>query len=169
MSDFRDSLENLVLQVLDREGLSLYDMEFNVRQRKLVVIIDKKGGVSVDDCALVSKSLNLLLDVENVIPGEGPYNLEVSSPGLERVLKREEHYKTAMGQKAKVSLKKSYENLEKEQMRSFKAVIDEVYEKAGQTNIKFNNIDHSKIKSFEVPLEAIHKAHLIFDFKSTSL
>ena len=158
--DFIKSLEEVVLQVLDREGMSLYDIEFNDRQRKLVVTINKDGGVSVDDCAVVSKGLNLLLDVENIIPGKESYYLEVSSPGLERALRKVEHYKTAVGQRAQVSLKKGYEKPDWGQVRLFKAVIEEV----GETSVKFNDVENSKVKSFEIPIEAIHKAHLIFDF-----
>src|SRR5262245_53641529 len=66
-------------EVAVREGCRLYDME--LRDRTLRAFIDRTpGGVSVDDCANVSRGLNLRLDVEDAIPG-GRYELEVSSPG----------------------------------------------------------------------------------------
>jgi ribosome maturation factor RimP len=78
--------------VVEKEGFILYDVEYVEKQRKLIVTIDKTGGVSIDDCANVSRALNLLLDVENIVPGEDPYDLEVSSPGLERALKKLWHF-----------------------------------------------------------------------------
>jgi ribosome maturation factor RimP len=59
------------------------------------------GGVSVQDCTNVSRAINLRLDVEDIIPG-GPYQLEVSSPGLERVLKEQRHYQGALGKQISV-------------------------------------------------------------------
>jgi len=83
-------------EVAAREGCRLYDLEF--RDRTLRVFIDRAaGGVSIDDCANVSRGLNLRLDVEDVIPG-GRYELEVSSPGLERKLTQPWHFTSAVGQ-----------------------------------------------------------------------
>ena len=102
---FMEQIRKLAEDVSRREGCSLYDLEFTGGggARILRVYIDKDGGgVSVDDCANVSRGLNLLLDVEDPVPG-GAYQLEVSSPGLERVLKQPWHFEKAMGQQ--VSLK----------------------------------------------------------------
>jgi ribosome maturation factor RimP len=83
-------------EVAVREGCRLYDLEF--RDRILRVYIDREpGGVNIDDCANVSKGLNLRLDVEDVVPG-GRYDLEVSSPGLERKLTQSWHFERAVGQ-----------------------------------------------------------------------
>lgn len=86
-------------EVAQREGCLLYDLEFREGPgRVLRVFIDKEpGGVSIDDCANVSRGLNLRLDVEDVIPG-GAYDLEVSSPGLDRKLTQAWHYDKAVGQ-----------------------------------------------------------------------
>ena len=86
-------------EVSTREGCLLYDLEFRDGPgRVLRVFIDKDpGGVSIDDCVNVSKGLNLRLDVEDVIPG-GHYDLEVSSPGLDRKLTQLWHFEKATGQ-----------------------------------------------------------------------
>lgn len=86
-------------EVALREGCRLYDLEFHDGPaRALRIYIDKaQGPVSIDDCANVSRGLNLRLDVEDVIPG-GRYDLEVSSPGLDRKLTQLWHYDSAMGQ-----------------------------------------------------------------------
>ncbi|MBX3022375.1 MAG: ribosome maturation factor RimP [Bdellovibrionales bacterium] len=86
-------------EVASREGCVLYDLEFREGPgRTLRVFIDKEpGGVSIDDCANVSRGLNLRLDVEDAMPG-GAYDLEVSSPGLDRKLTQLWHYQKAAGQ-----------------------------------------------------------------------
>lgn len=65
------------------------------RRPVLKVLIDKPGGVTIDDCALISEKLGLTLDVEDVIPDQ--YLLEVASPGLDRGLYREADYERFAG------------------------------------------------------------------------
>lgn len=78
-------------------GLSLWDVRFEKEGANyyLKVIIDKEGGVSIDDCVNMSHALDPLLD--DADPIECPYNLQVSSPGLERRLTRETHFAWAEG------------------------------------------------------------------------
>ncbi len=85
-------------EVASREGCLLYDLEFHDGPaRALRVYIDRTpGGVSIEDCANISRGLNLRLDVEDVIPG-GHYDLEVSSPGLDRKLTQLWHFEKATG------------------------------------------------------------------------
>jgi ribosome maturation factor RimP len=80
-------------EIATREGCVLYDLEFrDGPQRVLRVFIDREtGGVSIEDCANVSRGLNLRLDVEDAIMG-GAYDLEVSSPGLDRKLTKLWHF-----------------------------------------------------------------------------
>lgn len=146
-------------EIVQREGLKLYDIEFQQTARKLIVTIDKEGGVSIDDCANISRGINLLLDVEDVIPGEA-YDLEVSSPGLERSLKKLWHFETAIGEKAKVSIKADSDNTEFGNLRAFKAEIKSVSE----DSIEFINVENSKLEMINVPFESIHKAQLIFEY-----
>lgn len=97
---FLDKIKVLAEQVAVRESCFLYDLEFagSTQARVLRVFIDRdtENGVSIEDCSNVSKGLNLLLDVEDAIPG-GRYVLEVSSPGLERVLKEKWHFEKVIG------------------------------------------------------------------------
>jgi ribosome maturation factor RimP len=98
--EFIDKIRDLAAEVTAREGCLLYDLEFTggPHGRVLRVYIDRDAGtVSIDDCANVSRGLNLLLDVEDLIPG-GRYELEVSSPGLERRLSKDWHFARAVGQ-----------------------------------------------------------------------
>jgi ribosome maturation factor RimP len=94
-----DQVRKFAEEVAVREGCRLYDVEFHDGgHRALRIYIDKaEGAVSIDDCANVSRGLNLRLDVEDVIPG-GRYDLEVSSPGMDRKLTQLWHFQTAVGQ-----------------------------------------------------------------------
>ncbi len=97
-----DRLSQLAEEVALREGVKLYDMEFvgQGRQRTLRIFIDKVNGVSIDDCANVSRGLNLLLDADDLIADA--YELEVSSPGLERRLKQVWHFQSALGKVVRI-------------------------------------------------------------------
>ena len=82
-------------------GYELAGVERPARGRLLRVYIDKPGGVNVDDCAAVSRQLNRVLTVENV----GYDRLEVSSPGLDRLLRKERDFARFAGQKARVRMR----------------------------------------------------------------
>lgn len=160
VQDFFPKIEQLAQEVAAREGCLIYDLEFTP-QRVLRVFLDKaQGQVSVDDCANVSRGLNLMLDVEDVIPG-GPYNLEVSSPGLERVLKKPEHYTKALGLKIWVRVNTQLLNLgvEDKKLGSAKQIQAQLKEQ-NETGIKLF-LDGLEI---QVPWSAIEKAKTVFEF-----
>jgi len=88
--------------VLARDGYELVDVEW-VRgggRWTLRVFVDRPGGVNIDDCQLVSRTIEPILDVEDFI--EPAYDLEVSSPGLDRPLRTPEHFERYKGQRAHV-------------------------------------------------------------------
>lgn len=96
-----DHIRQFAREVAEREGCQLYDLEFHDGPgRSLRVFIDKAGGVGVDDCANVSRALNLRLDVEDII--QSGYDLEVSSPGLDRKLTAKWHFEAAVDQVIKI-------------------------------------------------------------------
>lgn len=90
-------------------GLILWDVQFVKEgvEWYLRVLIDKEGGVSIDDCVDLSHALDPVLDKEDPIPQE--YLLEVSSPGFERKLTRVEHFKAFLGAPVRVKLHKPVE------------------------------------------------------------
>ena len=92
----------IIEPVINDLGIELDNIELsNERGRLLLrVFIDKKEGVTIDDCELVSREIGSVLDVED--PLQRAYTLEVSSPGLDRPLKRPEDYKRASGKTARV-------------------------------------------------------------------
>lgn len=89
-----------VLQPLDvdLEGLTVRSVGHRVLVR---VLVDKDDGISLDEVAQISKSLSLMLDTSNPL-GERPYTLEVSSPGTERPLTAERHWRRNTGRKVRV-------------------------------------------------------------------
>lgn len=97
-------LQHLLEPVVEGCGLELVELQFRREAPGWVLrlIIDCEGGVSVDHCAEVSREVGHLLEVED--PIEQAYHLEVSSPGLDRPLKRERDFVRCVGKKAKVVL-----------------------------------------------------------------
>ena len=82
-----DRVRDVCERVAADFGLEVVEVELKGggKARTLRIYLDKPGGVTLDDCATVSREVGTILDVEDVIPG-GQYTLEVSSPGLDRKL-----------------------------------------------------------------------------------
>ena len=95
-------VEALAIPVLEEIGLELVEVQFRREQSGWVLrlVIDKQEGVSLDDCAAVSREIGQLLDIEDFI--DQAYNLEVSSPGLNRPLKSMEDFQRFTGRKVKI-------------------------------------------------------------------
>ncbi len=93
-----DSVARLVEPVITAAGMDLESVRVTAagRRRLLRVVVDADGGVSLDEAALVSRALSAELDASGVM-GEGPYTLEVSSPGAERPLTEPRHWRRAVG------------------------------------------------------------------------
>ena len=89
-----------------REGMEVWEVEVlgSGRSRVVRIYIDKPGGVTHGDCELISQQVGTVLDVEDVVPGES-YHLEVSSPGIERKLRKAEAFARFAGQRARVALR----------------------------------------------------------------
>lgn len=97
-------LNTLIKPVVESQGLMLWDIEFKKEGASwyLRVFIDKEDGVTIDDCELISRALDPVLDDADII--EQSYYLEVSSPGVERVLKNEMHFKQYEGSRVVIKL-----------------------------------------------------------------
>jgi len=102
MGKVREEVERLVLPILEEEGMELVDIEYRMGKGRgiLRLYIDKPEGVKIDDCERVSKRIDPIMDRSNIIGGR--YLLEVSSPGLDRPLKKEEDFKRFIGRLIKV-------------------------------------------------------------------
>ncbi len=96
----RDLIEWLEPEIADL-GYELLDLEWHRgRGATLRLYIDGADGIGLDDCTRVSRAVEALLDMEDVLVG--PYRLEVSSPGLERPLRTAAHFAAAVGEEARL-------------------------------------------------------------------
>lgn len=96
------SLEESIKLAVESLDAQLYDIVTTRENDKNIfrVYVTAKGGITLDKCAEISRMISPILDVEEPMGGE--YNLEVSSPGIERKLKTKEHFLASIGEKVKV-------------------------------------------------------------------
>jgi len=101
-STYEAKTESLILPILERLEFELVDVEY-VKEGSIYYLrayIDKEGGITVNDCEVVAREMNELLDKEDFIPDS--YTFEVSSPGLGRPLKKEKDYVRNMGKEVEI-------------------------------------------------------------------
>ena len=105
MSKITEQVEVIVKPIMEDLNFELVDVEYvkEGRDHFLRISIDKEGGVGVDDCADVSRQVSAILDVEDPIADK--YNLEVSSPGLDRPLFTLEQFQRYVGEDIAVHLR----------------------------------------------------------------
>jgi ribosome maturation factor RimP len=136
-------LQEIIEQTVTGMGYELVDFETTPRGRLMRVFIDKPDGISVDDCAAVSHQLTRLFTVENI-----DYDrLEVSSPGLDRPLKKVADFVRFAGQEAQVRTR-----LPLDGRRNFSGVLIGVQDGIVQLQ--------GTEKRFDIPLDQIDKARL---------
>ena len=140
----------LIEPVLVTEGLELVDVEYKKEGKNWVLrlFIDKEGGITVADCQKVSHLAGDLIEVEETITT--PYSLEVSSPGLNRVLKREKDFLKFKGRQIHLHSLSPIDNRKK-----FTGILTDFKDKA-----VFLEVDG---KILEVPLRQIGKANLVIE------
>ncbi len=136
-------LEEEITLLVESLGAAVYDIECT--GSKIVVYIDKEDGVSVNDCENVSRSISVLLDVND--PFEHSYILEVSSPGINRKLKKREHFEKAVGKKCVIKTHSAIES--SKVFRGILKMCDEtgivMYNKDKEINIEFDNIKNARL------------------------
>lgn len=110
MAKIENKVEDLIKEKIEAKGYELYDVEY-VKEGKdhfLRVYIDKEKGISLEDCEKVSNDINQPLDEANIIADQ--YFLEVSSPGVERILRKDKHLRSNIGKEVEIKLFKKDEN-----------------------------------------------------------
>lgn len=134
-------------------GVEVWDVELSGsgQNRILRIFIDKLEGVTHTDCELISSNMGVLLDAENVVPGD-QYQLEVSSPGVERKLIRPEHFNRFAGQKARIALREPVEN-QRRWEGTLTGVVDGVV-----------TLEAEPGKTIRVRMDQIEKANLKFEW-----
>jgi len=149
--EIADRVFEIADPILTSEGMELIDVEYRREARGWVLrlYIDREGGVTLGDCARVSEEVGRILDVEDFILAS--YTLEVSSPGLNRVLKREKDFVKYRDRRIKV---KTFEPIGSR--RHFKGRLLDVSENRVQIQVEGG--------VFDIPLSNIAKANLEMDF-----
>ncbi|WP_455202490.1 ribosome maturation factor RimP [Kaarinaea lacus] len=142
------NVQALIEPAVETLGYELVGLEYlsQGKHSLLRVYIDSEDGITLDDCERVSHQVSGLLDVEDVMHGH--YNLEVSSPGLDRPLFTIDHFQRFKGQQVKVKLSVPIEGRKK-----FKGTICEI----SDNNVMLE-VDAQEI---ELPFSAIEKANLV--------
>lgn len=139
----RAGIENLIEQVVTGLGYELVDIEFSPRGRLLRVFLDIERGITVDDCATVSNQLQRVFEVENI-----DYDrLEVSSPGLDRPLKKLADFERFAGEEVQIRLSLPVNN-----QRNFAGVLGGVRDGAvvittekGEQQLPFEDIEKARL------------------------
>lgn len=105
MGSTAETLREKIKPLIEEEDLELVELEFfeSGPASVLRIYVDKAGGITVDQCAQLSRKIGDFLDIEDLIPHR--YMLEVSSPGLNRPLTKDADFKRKIGKKVKIFLK----------------------------------------------------------------
>ena len=149
-----NALEDLCRPVVENLGYQFWGLQFapKAKQALVRVFIDLPDGISVDDCAVVSHQVSGVLEVENILPGA--YSLEVSSPGLDRLLFKLSQYRPYCGSFVTLQVSPSASGLPKK-MKAKLLEVDEVRE--------IICVEWEK-KVLEIPFLQIEKARLVPEF-----
>lgn len=146
-----EQLQGLLAPVVVALGYQCWGIDFSSQGKHSVlrIYIDKEGGVLVDDCAIVSRQISGVLDVEDPISTE--YTLEVSSPGMERPLFTIEQFALYAGEQVRIKLRSPFEG-----RRNFQGLLRGVEEQDVVVQVE----DHE----FLLPIDLIDKANIIPTF-----
>lgn len=144
----QDELKALLEPTVEGLGYELADLEVKLggRSGMVRVFIDRPEGISLDDCEKVSLAVSALLDVEDPVPGH--YDLEVSSPGLNRKLTKPDHFKRFAGEEVKVEMRFPIEG--RKRFRGRLAASDE-----DNIRVVVDGVEHS------LPISTIDTARLV--------
>ena len=151
MSNLPETVERQIEKIVSSEGLELVHIEYKKQGRGylLRVDIDKEGGVTLDDCSNVSNQVSAFLDVEDVVPTE--YELQVSSPGLDRKFYKDSDYEKFKGRLVRVKTSQP--------IRGLHVVVGKLKDYDGQ-KIVVTDPNVKKDPDYEIPMSAIKETRL---------
>ncbi|MCK5917610.1 MAG: ribosome maturation factor RimP [Cocleimonas sp.] len=146
----QDRLNDLIKTTTEGLGYQLWGYEYRPHSESalLRIFIEKESGIGVDDCASVSRQVGAVLDVEDIIPVA--YILEVSSPGIDRVLFSHEQYEQYLGQQAKIRTRTPVD-----ERRNFRGRLEKVTE----THISIL-VDK---QLYEIPFDVVDRTRLVLE------
>ncbi len=150
-NDVKEKIRQLAEPVVDSEGMELIHVEcIKMHSRWIIrLFLDKEGGITLNDCANISSQLGDIFDIREVI--NGSYTLEVSSPGLDRPISRDQDF---VKYKNSMVLVKTSEKIEG--IKNFRGILKDYIEEAGQ---KLVLIDIAG-KVYRIPRQDVVKANL---------
>jgi ribosome maturation factor RimP len=151
MSQLPGRVVEEIEKITSSEGLELVHIDYRKQGRDwlLRIDIDKEGGVTLEDCQLVSQQLSTYLDVDDVVPGE--YELQVSSPGLDRKFYRESDYEKFRGRLVRVKTASA--------VRGLHVIVGRLKDFDG-SRIVVTDPTMKKNADYEIPLSAIKETRL---------
>ncbi len=151
MGELPERVEKEIEYIVTSEGMELVHIEYKKQGRGylLRVDIDKDGGVTLDDCQLVSQQVSTYLDVDDVVPAE--YELQVSSPGLDRKFYRESDYRKFTGRLVRVKTAKP--------VRGLHVIVGRLKEYDGRKIVVTDPV-MKKDPDYEIPLADIKETRL---------
>lgn len=144
MANIEEKVEQLVKDKIEAIGYELYDVEYAKEGKNyfLRIFIDKPDGIDLNDCEKVNDAINDMLDAADYIKEQ--YFLEVSSPGVERVLRKEKHLKQNIGNEISIKLFQKDENGKKEYQGILKGFDNEKVELENGVTIERKKIAQIK-------------------------
>ncbi len=147
-SEIVQRVEEIVSSIVKREALELVGVTYTREQGSMVlrIYIDKEGGITLQDCEMVSREVSTILDIEDFI--DGRYLLEVSSPGIDRPLFKKEDFERFKEKRAKIKTA-----LPVEGRRNFSGVL-----KGTKDDSVVIEVDG---RTFCIPFDSIKRANLI--------
>jgi ribosome maturation factor RimP len=150
-----DAVKESIRSVVESEGMELVAVEYRRESYGWIlrVYIDRAGGVTINDCSAISSQLGDVLDVQDAFLY--PYTLEVSSPGLNRPLQKEEDFKKCVGETVCLTTQSAIEG-----RKNFKGTL--LHCADGALSVAIDG------KEYVVPCSAVRKAHLEYDFTKSS-
>ncbi len=153
MEEIKKRISDLAVSTAGEYGVEVIDVELagNMRKPMVRIFIDKENGVTLDDCERFSRAFSAVLDVED--PIRTSYTLEVSSPGLDRPLKKVNDFERSVGKLVRIITKKSIDK-----QNFFVGRILEVKD-AGIRLVADNG------KEVTIPFEQVSKARLEIELK----
>ena len=143
MIDLRERIKEIIQPGVEILGYELIDIECHQGKKslKIIVYIDHLNGIKIDDCVTVTNAISKIIDEDNNLVED--YNLEVSSPGLNRKLILKEHYDKFIGKDIKVELKIKIDNRKIYKGKLLGRIDDSIsiFENNNKINIKMDAID----------------------------
>ena len=151
MSELPEIVEKEIEKIVSSEGLELVHIDYHRQGRGFLlrVDIDKEGGVTLDDCQNISQQVSAMLDVEDVIPTE--YELQVSSPGLDRKFYRDSDYRKFLGRLVRVKTSQP--------IRGLHVIVGRLKEFDGET-VVVTDPAMKKDPDYRIPLQAVKETRL---------